>query len=249
MLVETVISPAMSLYKMILHFYAVFRLRLRKTLAILHAYGASKSAFSMEKEGEPVAWEIRPATLEDAEEILSIYAPFVENTCITFEYETPSPSAFQARMQGILAAYPYLVCLLHGRIVGYAYASRPKERSAYQWNAELSVYIAPDCHRMGIGAALYEALMEILALQNIQKLYAVITVPNAKSEQFHERMGFRRLCVHEKDGFKLGAWHDVLWMERTLGGHPNPPPPLLPWDALDREQMDAILQKAQQRLR
>jgi len=105
-----------------------------------------------------VAWEIRPATLEDASQILSIYAPFVENTCVTFEYDAPSLSAFEMRMQGILAAYPYLVCLQGDRIVGYAYASRPKERAAYQWNAELSVYIAPDHHRKGIGAAMYRAL-------------------------------------------------------------------------------------------
>ncbi|HML46938.1 MAG TPA: N-acetyltransferase family protein [Clostridia bacterium] len=193
-----------------------------------------------------MAWEIRPATLEDAKQILSIYAPFIENTCITFEYETPSQSDFEARMRGILPVYPYLVCLHDGRIVGYAYASRPKERAAYQWNAELSVYIAPEYHRMGVGAAFYQALTEILILQNIQKLYAVITVPNEKSERFHARMGFRRLCVHEKDGYKFGAWHDVLWMERNIGDHPNPPQPLLPWAELDQARVGAILREAEQ---
>ena len=196
-----------------------------------------------------MALKIRLASLEDAGQILSIYTPYVENTFITFEYDPPSLTVFEARMRGIMAAYPYLVCLHHDRIVGYAYASRPKERAAYQWNAELSVYIAPDYHRMGIGAAFYQALIEILTLQNIQKLYAGISVPNEKSEQFHARMGFQRLCVHEKDGFKHGAWHGVLWMERNIGDHPVPPQPLLPWTALEPERIDAIVKDAEHNLR
>lgn len=125
---------------------------------------------------------MRMAVMEDAPEILAIYEPYIRKTTITFEYEVPTVEAFRQRMAGILGAYPYLVCEMDGKIAAYAYAHRFQERAAYQWNAELSVYVDENCTGMGMGKALYQALIEILKCQNVKNAYALVTSPNEKSD-------------------------------------------------------------------
>jgi phosphinothricin acetyltransferase len=126
----------------------------------------------------------------DAKRILEIYTPYVVETAISFEYEVPSLAEFRSRIQRITCDYPYLVTLCDDRIVGYAYAHRQKERAAYQWNAELSVYVDRSYVKRGIGKALYACLMEILKLQYVQNVYGVSKRPTPPVRAFTNHWGF-----------------------------------------------------------
>lgn len=189
-------------------------------------------------------YAIRPAKDSDAEEILDIYAPYIENTAITFECEVPNPDSFRRRIREVAKEYPYLVCLLDNRIVGYAYAHRQMERAAYGWNAELSVYLSPAHQGKGIGRALYTAIVEILEMQNVRNLYAGITIPNPKSQGLHRALGFRDLGVYHLTGYKFGVWHDVVWMEKRIGKDEDPPKPFLPVYQLEHEIVEEILKRS-----
>ncbi|AET67785.1 sortase-like acyltransferase [Desulfosporosinus orientis DSM 765] len=186
---------------------------------------------------------IRQATEGDAAEILEIYAPYIKETNITFEYEVPTLDDFKKRIQEIASHYPYIVCLLDGKMVGYAYAHRHMERAAYQWNAELSVYVAKDCLRLGIGKALYNALIEILKLQNVQNLYAIVTYPNPNSEKMHQYFGFQTIGIYPKTGYKFGQWIDVIWLEKSIGEHEKNPKPLVSIGEISGEVITNILDK------
>lgn len=189
---------------------------------------------------------IRMAKPEDAEQILSIYAPYVENTPITFEYEVPSPEEFRLRITHTLEKYPYLVAVSDRqeafpdlknkkisknpgeRILGYAYAGAFKGRAAYDWAVETSIYVRGDIKGCGIGSKLYQALEDILRKQHIVNVNACITYPNPQSISFHEKSGYRQVAHFTKCGYKLGKWHDMIWMEKMLGEHPEQPEPVLP---------------------
>ncbi len=170
---------------------------------------------------------IRKATLEDAQAILDIYAPYIRNTVITFEYEVPSLEEFRRRMEGIMEFYPYLVCEMDGRIVGYAYAHRYGERAAFDWSAELSVYLDTSYLGKGIGRRLYEELIRCLRRQNIKTVYALVSTPNAASEALHEKLGFRLTGTFEKIGYKLGRWCDLTYYEKEIGNREDVPEPIL----------------------
>ncbi|MFA9376085.1 MAG: N-acetyltransferase family protein [Lachnotalea sp.] len=146
---------------------------------------------------------IRFVQEEDAEEILEIYKPYIKNTVISFEYEIPSLEEFRTRIKKISADYPYIVYLEDDKIIGYAYANRQKERAAYQWNAELSIYIEQSHFRRGLGKILYSALMDISVLQNICNVYGVTTANNQNSEKLHEYLGFNKLGVYHHTGYKF----------------------------------------------
>ena len=176
---------------------------------------------------------------EDVPEILSIYATYVRDTAVTFEYEPPSLAEFQRRVADIFAEYPYVVCRSGQRVIGYAYAHRHMERAAYQWNAELSVYLDRNFHSCGIGRRLYEILIEILRLQNVKNVYGGVTSPNEKSERLHEALGFARLGTYHNAGYKCGGWHDVSWFEKSIGEHGDEPAPFAPIQTLD----DALIEK------
>lgn len=192
---------------------------------------------------------LRRAYLEDAEAILEIYAPYIRNTNITFEYEVPSLSEFRDRMAGIMEGYPYLICEIDGIAAGYAYAHRYKERAAYQWDAELSVYLREGCERRGIGQAFYTALMEILKEQHVRNVYGIVTSPNPPSEALHAAMGFRLAGVSLKTGYKLGKWIDVSCFERPLGDPDSPPEELLTVHQVPQERIAQILQAAERMVR
>ena len=192
---------------------------------------------------------LRRAHLEDAEAILEIYAPYIRNTNITFEYEVPSLSEFRDRMAGIMEGYPYLICEIDGIAAGYAYAHRYKERAAYQWDAELSVYLREGCERRGIGQAFYTALMEIMKEQHVRNVYGIVTSPNPPSEALHAAMGFRLAGVSLKTGYKLGKWIDVSCFERPLGDPDSPPEELLTVHQVPQERIAQILQAAERMVR
>lgn len=183
---------------------------------------------------------IRIATPEDAPSLLKIYKEYID-TPITFEYQLPSEEEFKGRMESISSFYPYLVYESGGGIMGYAYAHRQKERAAYQWNAELSVYISRDCTGRGIGKTLYSALIEILKLQNIKTVYGCVTLPNAASEQLHKSMGFQGAGVHHGTGYKCGEWHDVAWFEKQIGEYGERPGDIIPIGNIDEKTMKSIL--------
>lgn len=159
---------------------------------------------------------IRMASREDIPAILEIYAPYVAHTAISFEYAVPTLGDFTARFERITARFPWLVWEENGKILGYAYGSLPWERAAFQWCAEVSIYLHPDAHRRGIGSALYRALEQLLSLQGYLKVYAVVTTANQASVDFHEAVGYRLTASFPDCGFKHGAWHGTLWLEKQL---------------------------------
>jgi phosphinothricin acetyltransferase len=166
---------------------------------------------------------IRLATAEDASGILDIYRPYIENTSFTFETETPSVKSFAERISSYLMNWPWIVCEIDGKIAGYAYGSRYRERTAYQWCVEASIYIHDDHQRSGIGKKLYDRLFEILKLQGFRNVYAVINLPNEKSVNFHERCGFKWFATYEKVGYKLGKWKNVGWWQLILNEYSMEP--------------------------
>jgi L-amino acid N-acyltransferase YncA len=178
---------------------------------------------------------IRMATEEDAEEILKIYSPYVTDTAITFEYDIPSVAEFSQRIKDTLQTYPYIVALKEKRIVGYAYASAFKKRTAYNWAVETSIYLKQDCRGKGLGKKLYLALEDILKRQNIINLNACIAYTSAEdmhldntSTVFHEHLGYSKVAHFTKCGYKFGTWYDMIWMEKMLGDHIAAPDPVIP---------------------
>jgi len=169
---------------------------------------------------------IRDAICDDARDIRAIYAYYVENTAVTFEYEVPTVEDMRGRIAATLERYPYLVAEEDGAVLGFAYAGPFKERAAYAHSCELSIYLARDERGRGLGRALYERLEERLAAQGILNLYACIADPivedeylSRDSERFHARMGFERVGTFHLCGYKFGRWYNMCWMERIIGEH------------------------------
>ena len=179
----------------------------------------------------------------DASRILAVYAPYIGRTAITFETEVPDGAAFAARIAGIARDFPYLLLEIDGELAGYAYAHRQAERAAYQWNAELSIYLAEGFVHRGLGGPLYALLMRLLGMQGYVNLYACITVSNAGSIALHERMGFARVGEFPASGYKLGQWHGVVWLCRRLGD--GAPGAVCPVGALDAEAVRAAVLQAE----
>lgn len=165
---------------------------------------------------------IRDARRSDVPAMLAIYAPFVEHTAVSFEYEVPTEAEFARRLEEHQAAFPWLVCEENGRVMGYAYAGRAFERAAYGWNAEISCYLAPELRGRGVGRRLYARIEEILTRLGYYKLFAVVTSANAPSVAFHRALGFRDAACFRNVGYKQGGWYDVLWLEKTLCARPEP---------------------------
>jgi len=159
---------------------------------------------------------IRPATEKDVPEILSIYAPYVENSTATFEYDVPCRKSFLQRFLDITAQYPWLVWEENGEILGYAYASAPYSRAAFSWCAEPSIYLRPEARGRGIGKKLYMVLEEILSEQGYQVLYALITSENTESIRFHRKMDYEIKVDFPNCGFKFNRWLGLIWMEKRI---------------------------------
>lgn len=169
---------------------------------------------------------VRNAGLEDAERILEIYAYYVKNTAISFEYDVPTLSEFQSRMVNTMKRYPYLVVEKDGIIQGYAYAGAFVGRAAYGWSCELTVYLDHRAKKCGLGRKLYEALEERLSEMGILNLYACIGYPevedeylNRNSQEFHAHLGFSTVGTFHNCGYKFGRWYHMIWMEKIIGEH------------------------------
>ena len=187
---------------------------------------------------------IRMATDADTSSILDIYAPYIENTSYTFETEVPTIDSFKERINSYLQNWPWLVCEINGLIAGYAYAGRHRERIAYQWSIESSVYVHDDYQRAGVGKALYTALIQILKLQGYRNLYAVINLPNDKSVAFHEKLGFEYFATYKNVGYKLGKWKNVGWWSLQLNEYSQEPLPPTKFSEMNKNKIEVLLQSA-----
>ena len=171
---------------------------------------------------------LRNAVLADVPAILDIYRPYILHTAITFEYEVPTPEAFTERFLQITRDFPWLVWEENGEILGYAYGSRAFERAAYQWDADLSIYLRQDCRGRGIGKILYRALETQMQELGYHVLYCIVTSANEDSCRFHRSLGYREIARMERTGFKFGRWYDVFWCEKRLQDGIPAHPPLKP---------------------
>ncbi len=176
---------------------------------------------------------IRTANIEDSADILRIYAHYIINTAYTFEVDVPEISQFTKRVEEISKEYPFLVYVQDEKIVGYAYASKHKERAAYCYDVDVSVYLDIECVGAGIGTKLYNMLFEMLKKQGFYNAYAGITVPNERSVELHKKYGFEDIGVFKKTGYKFDKWHGVQWMGKTLQEHTVPPKKLLPAEKIE----------------
>ena len=154
--------------------------------------------------------------------MLAIYEPYVLHTSVTFEYTLPTEEEFAARMAQGAGKFPWLVCEKNGKVVGYAYAAPAFSRTAYSWDADVSVYLSEEVHRCGIGSVFYLLLERLLKELGYQVIYALVTQENFISAAFHEARGYRVAAVLPATGFKFGRWHDILWYEKRLCS-PTPP--------------------------
>jgi phosphinothricin acetyltransferase len=179
---------------------------------------------------------LRIAEVRDAERIAEIYKPYVEKTGISFEESPPSADEMRGRIAHILSAYPYLVYEEKGLVLGYAYASRYRERAAYRWSLESSIYVAEDERGHGVGRSLMGALIAILREQGFVNFYAVITPPNPASFALHARFGFEPLASFPDTAFKNGAWLGVDWMQLRLNDLPERPKEPIPFPEFARSQ-------------
>ncbi len=172
---------------------------------------------------------IRLAAEPDAEAIAAVYAPYVRETVISFEMEPPDAAAIWQRIRQVSETLPWIVCEHGDSVIGYAYAGKHRERHAYQWSVDVTVYVQQGFHRCGLGRGLYTSLNALLRLQGYFNAYAGVTLPNDASVGLHRALGFEPIGVYAHVGYKFGKWHDVAWLGLTLQPlteSPAPPRPL-----------------------
>jgi L-amino acid N-acyltransferase YncA len=166
---------------------------------------------------------VRRATVEDAVACQAIYAPYVRDTVISLELDPPSVPEIEERMERCLETHDWLVLEDDGAICGYAYGSAYRSRAAYRWACEVSVYVEVGRRRTGAGRVLYKALFPRLVDRGYLTALAGMTLPNPASEGLHRSLGFEEVGTWSRIGWKFGAWHDVLWMQRRLAAGSEPP--------------------------
>lgn len=179
-------------------------------------------------------YTLRPVSPGDARGILDVYAPFIENTTVTFEIEVPTQSQFAQRIEHVSSGYPWIVCLSGDRIVGYAYAARHAERAAYGFSANLSVYVDPEFSRRGLGRMLCREILDLSRKMGVCHMFSAVTVPNEPSFALHKALGFEQCGWFSRAGRKFGAWRDLAWFELELSD--TPPEKLLPVETVLAER-------------
>ena len=196
---------------------------------------------------------VRAATPQDAEQLLEIYTPFViSEDCsvsnVSFELTAPSLAEFRQRIVDISSKYPYLVGEKDGQILGYVYCHPYRERLAYQWSVEVTIYLAPAGQGKGLGRLLYETMEKLLCLQGVTMAYSCITVGNDHSIKMHEAVGYRLIGTFSKSGYKNGQWLDTVWLEKQLQPCPKQPDNIKSWRELDPDAVAAVLTEATAKL-
>jgi L-amino acid N-acyltransferase YncA len=160
---------------------------------------------------------IRKATQADAGACLAIYRPFVESTAVSFEEVVPTVEEFAARIEKSLSGWAWLVAEKDGRCIGYAYGHSHRERAAYRWSVEVTIYVDCSHRRQGVGRQLYQRLFTELASLGYCNAYAGVTQPNESSMALHRSVGFEYIGTFRSVGRKFDRWHDVAWFQRRLG--------------------------------
>jgi phosphinothricin acetyltransferase len=192
---------------------------------------------------------VRLATPDDAAALVAIYAPYVLDTAITFEYDVPSVDEFAGRMAATLRRFPYLVLTdaTGSEPLGYAYIGYFNVRAAYDWCAETSIYLRRDQRKRGLGRYLYESLEDASAAMGVLSLKACVGVPSVDDEHlthnsltFHEHLGFRQVGTFRQCGYKFGTWYDMVWLEKSLREIPSAPDPVVPFPELGDEALADI---------
>ena len=186
---------------------------------------------------------IRMAKPADADALLSIYAPYITGSAFTFETEVPTTAALAKRIEVYEENWPWLVFEIDSITAGYAYATKHRERTAYQWCVESSVYVKDDYQERGIAKALYNALFSILKYQGYRNVYAGITLPNDRSISFHKKYGFMWIADYKNIGYKLNKWHTVSWWQMQLNDYSDKPETPLKFPQVDAMFLASILNK------
>lgn len=174
--------------------------------------------------------KLRAATPDDAAAIAEIYAPFVTASAVSFETEPPDAAGMRARIEAGDGLYPWIAAQAgDGMLLGYAYAARFRERPAYRFAVETTIYLRREACGRGLGARLYAPLLATLEAQGFTQAIAAITLPNAASVALHERLGFEAAGLYRQVGWKVGTWHDVgLWQRPLAQAEETPAEPRPP---------------------
>jgi L-amino acid N-acyltransferase YncA len=175
---------------------------------------------------------VRAASEADAAAIAAIYAPYVRDTAVSFEAEPPSAAVMGKRLAKTLETHPWLVAVSDDGVGGFAYAGKHRERAAYRWTVDVTVYVSDEMGRRGIGRALYRVLLDVLRRQGFRSAFAEIVLPNPGSVRLHESSGFKLIGIHKDVGFKLGRWHDIGYWRIGLSAGTAPPVDPIPFAAL-----------------
>ena len=196
---------------------------------------------------------VRAAAPEDAEQLLEIYTPFVISedsslSNVSFELAAPDVEEFRQRIQDISKQFPYLVGEVNGQILGYVYCHPYRERLAYQWAVEVTIYLAPAGQGKGLGRLLYETMEKLLCLQGVTMAYSCITVGNDHSIKMHQALGYRLIGTFTNSGYKNGQWLDTVWLEKQLQPCPKQPDNIKSWRELDPDAVAAVLTEATAKL-
>ena len=182
--------------------------------------------------------------VNDIESLLSVYAPYVENTAVSFEYEVPSIDEFRSRFEKITKKYPYFLAEdSNGKVLGYTYYSEFKNREAYRYSVETTIYLAKEACGRGIGRNLYEVLEKAAKAQNITNMNACIATCKTEDEYltnrsyyFHEKMGYKLVGTFHNSGYKFDKWYDMVWMEKSVGEYFVPAKSFIPYKELSNER-------------
>ena len=196
---------------------------------------------------------VRAAAPEDAEQLLETYTPFVISedsslSNVSFELAAPDVEEFRQRIQDSSKQFPYLVGEVNGQILGYVYCHPYRERLAYQWAVEVTIYLAPAGQGKGLGRLLYETMEKLLCLQGVTMAYSCITVGNDHSIKMHEALGYRLIGTFTNSGYKNGQWLDTVWLEKQLQPCPKQPDNIKSWWELDPDAVAAVLTEATAKL-
>jgi L-amino acid N-acyltransferase YncA len=171
---------------------------------------------------------LRLATPADGAAVAAVYGPYVTASVVSFEAEAPSAAEMAGRIERTVARTPWIVAEVDGSVRAYAYGTRHRERAAYDWTVETTVYVDEGFLRRGLGRAAMEAVHRVLRLQGAHLAVAGITLPNPGSVGLHLALGYRHVGAFEAIGYKFGAWHGVDWYALELGPRPDIPAPLVP---------------------
>ncbi|WP_404386604.1 GNAT family N-acetyltransferase [Knoellia locipacati] len=166
---------------------------------------------------------LRDATADDAAACAAIYAHCVEHSTVTFEEVAPSAEVMAGRIAVAQEQHAWLVAERDGVVVGYAYGGPFKARAAYRFSCEVSVYLDPSARGAGLGRELYAVLLGRMESLGLRMACGGVTLPNDASVALHRALGFEPVGTYRRIGWKLGAWRDVAWFQKSLGGDGPPP--------------------------